>query len=431
MFDLIWNTINHYFYIIVAIPCMSIFPFRFQKKYKIFFIFMGLFVACAMKYVTENVLHYFFFGTVWWPNYLWDQLIHIIYITLICSILYKGNFFSRLLTIFLSMSLSSQFGCIVGGIMSLYREAYTIGMLVLRDILGYSVYGLFYFILWKYLHIVAFNLSNRDHFILLIVSLINFLLTSCFTSIFPLGHPSSIPFYVACLFTTLSIAFLIFLFTRDHLKVQEQQLMIQEIKLSENTYAQMQETAAQMREIKHELSNYFIYAQQLLEDGDYEMLEEHISTVINANIPLTEAVSTNNAVVNSIVNQKNAYARSLNICTDFHVVLPDTLPIDNLTFCTIFGNLLNNAIEACRMQENAFIRLDVHPVKNYLSFRVDNSVPHDILKENPHLHTTKEDAVNHGNGIQIMKKIVQKYDGMMHYEMSGPNCFSIQLMLKI
>lgn len=431
MFDLIWKTISHYFYVIVAIPCMSIFPFRFQKKYKVFYICMGVLVACTMKYVTENSLHYFLFGTVWWPNYLWDQLIHIIDIILICSILYKGKIVPMLLTVFLSMSLSAQVGCIVGGLMSIYRDVYTIAMLVWRDILGYSAYSLFYFILWKYLHITEFNLSSRDSIILLFVSLINFLLTSCFTRIFPLGQPSSIPFYIACLFTTLSIVFVIFLFTRDHLKVQEQQLMIQEIKLSENTYTQMQETAAQMREIKHELSNYFIYAQQLLEAGDYEMLKEHISTIIKTNIPLTEAVSTNNAVVNSIVNQKNAYAKSLNICTDFHVVLPDILPIDNLTFCTIFGNLLNNAIEACKMQENAFIRLDVHPVKNYLSFRVDNSVPCDVLKENPHLHTTKEDAANHGNGIQILKKIVEKYDGMMHYEMSSPNCFSIQLMLKM
>lgn len=430
MFERLWSNINPYFFLIVGIPCMSIFPFRFQKKYKLPFLILGIILTCFLWQITRFILVYNFHSAPWWPNFLLDQVVYIFFLTLACFILYKGNHYSMMLTIFLSMSMAAQIGCIAGGIINFFHDSYTIFLLMLRDILGYGVFALFYLILWKYLHVNSFYLTKKSHLILLGISLGNFLLNCAFTTTFPIGDPASVPFYTACLFTTCSITFLLFLFTKDHEIVQEQQLILQENKLSENTYAQIQEAAAQMREVKHELSNYFVYANQLIQKHDYDTLEQYLAKIIDSNLPVTDSISTGNLVVDSIINQKNAYAKSLHIRTDFRVHLSPDLPFDDLTLCTVFGNLLNNAIEACRNQDSPFILLDVHPVKSYLAIRIDNSVNHDVLKDNPQLQTTKKDALNHGNGMRILHKIVQKYDGMLHYEMSGPNCFSMQLMLK-
>lgn len=431
MFSAIWQTISRYFYLLIAIPCMGIFPYRFSQKRKWLIITAVTFIACALKYATQSFLTPLLVKLSFLPSLLINQGICIFYIIIASCFLYQGNFFLMLLAAFLSMSLAAQAGGILGGFLSFYNTETTIGMLMLRDILGYGIYGFFYLFFWKYMYITSFCLNTCDYIILLIASIINFVLTDSFTNTFMLGSPTAIPFYTTCLFTTLSITFLLSLFAREHCQVQKQQLLIYEMKLSETTYAQMQETAVQMREIKHELSNFFIYAQQLLKNEDYNTLKEHLDTVLNSNLPLVEAISTNNSVVNSIVNQKNAFARSLNIHTDFHVVLPDQLSIDNLTLCTLLGNLLNNAIEACQTQENAFIHLNIHPIKNYLCFQIENSVTHDILKKNPHLLTTKNDADYHGYGLRIIKQITEKYNGILHYEMKNPNCFSIQIMLKL
>lgn len=430
MFATLWQTISQYFYLLIAIPCMSIFPFRFRPKFKWPAILAVTLIACALKALVFTLLDLFLPASRFSLGLLIHQSIYISFIIAASCLLYRGNIFSMLLAAFLSMSLAAQCGGILGGFLTLYKEETTIGMLIFRDTLGYSAYGIFYFFFWKHMHITSFYLDTRDHIVLLIASIINFVLTDSFTGTFMLGSPAAIPFYATCMFTTLSITFLMSLFARDHRKVQEQQLLIYEMKLSENTYAQMKETAAQMREIKHELSNYFIYARQLLDDGEYDILRKHIDDIIGSNIPLVETVSTDNSVVNSIVNQKNAYARSLNIKTDFQVKLPEHLSIDSLTLCTILGNLLNNAIEACHGLENPYIRLSVHPAKSYLCFQTDNSVSHDILKTNPHLLTTKENADYHGYGLRILRQMAKKYDGIFHYEMSAPGCFTVQLMLK-
>ncbi len=75
--------------------------------------------------------------------------------------------------------------------------------------------------------------------------------------------------------------------------------------------------------------------------------------------------------------------------------------------------------------------MDIHPLKGYLVFCVTNSVDHDVLKENPHLLTTKEDADSHGLGLRIIRRIVKQNDGILHFQMDGPDRFSAQVMLRI
>ena len=62
---------------------------------------------------------------------------------------------------------------------------------------------------------------------------------------------------------------------------------------------------------------------------------------------------------------------------------------------------------------------------------MDNSVTYNVLEENPHLLTTKEDAEQHGIGMRIIRRIVEQNGGMLHYEMVEPKVFSVQVMLRV
>ena len=77
------------------------------------------------------------------------------------------------------------------------------------------------------------------------------------------------------------------------------------------------------------------------------------------------------------------------------------------------------------------ILVEIHPLKSYLVFRVENSVTYDVLQKNPHLLSTKEDAENHGIGLRVTKRIIEENNGILHYEMSAPDRFAVQVMLQI
>ena len=54
-----------------------------------------------------------------------------------------------------------------------------------------------------------------------------------------------------------------------------------------------------------------------------------------------------------------------------------------------------------------------------MSICVENTVAAPVLAENPGLETTKEDRSLHGLGTKNIRKIVEKYGGMMEYREEG------------
>lgn len=102
---------------------------------------------------------------------------------------------------------------------------------------------------------------------------------------------------------------------------------------------------------------------------------------------------------------------------------PKTLPeISGIDYCSLFGNLLDNAIEAEVSSQIAEPELHVNLelVDNRLSVYVRNRIADSVLKDNPKLLTKKEQSQNHGYGVATVRKNAEKYNGMVDfYEDNG------------
>ena len=63
-----------------------------------------------------------------------------------------------------------------------------------------------------------------------------------------------------------------------------------------------------------------------------------------------------------------------------------------------------------------------------MSICVENTVEAPVLEENPMLKTTKTDKSVHGLGTKNIRKIVEKYSGMMEYREYG-NMFLCDILI--
>ena len=80
----------------------------------------------------------------------------------------------------------------------------------------------------------------------------------------------------------------------------------------------------------------------------------------------------------------------------------------------IFGNLLDNAIEACqRESEKKYIDLKVFYESGCIMINVINSYDSVINESDGEYITRKENKELHGLGIKSVKKTVNKYNGIM------------------
>ena len=81
--------------------------------------------------------------------------------------------------------------------------------------------------------------------------------------------------------------------------------------------------------------------------------------------------------------------------------------------CTLISNILKNAIEAAEQVKNekGFICLEIAPNKTGYYINCINSYAKKPQMVNGSFITSKSDAMNHGRGMNIIRKIVEKNGG--------------------
>ena len=172
----------------------------------------------------------------------------------------------------------------------------------------------------------------------------------------------------------------------------------------------------ELRRMRHDMKNHLsgilgmVNAGQTKEAGDYiqKMLDDGIRTGAG------EISHTGNIVVDSLVNHKYALALKDGIRFEARVFIPSVLPFQSGHLTIIFGNLLENALEACQKlpQEQRYIILEATYIKEMLQICIKNSSPEESKKDSSGRYlTTKEDNGWHGIGLASVEQALADYDG--------------------
>ena len=118
-------------------------------------------------------------------------------------------------------------------------------------------------------------------------------------------------------------------------------------------------------------------------------------------------------------------ARKQEIPIKVQAQIPSSLSISELDLCIVIGNLLDNAIEACRELPpgERLIRIYTEMKGNYLYLSFLNTAKG---KKKEHFRTTK--GSGHGYGLRRVDAIVRKYGGHIS-RASEDEAFSTEVLL--
>ncbi len=128
------------------------------------------------------------------------------------------------------------------------------------------------------------------------------------------------------------------------------------------------------------------------------------------------AVRTGNEALDTILTEKSLACRreqiTLSCIADGHAL--DFMSAADIY--ALFGNALDNAIEATRMLDNPELRsisLVVRQVAGVVSLHVENPFAGTVELVDGTPATTKADRVNHGFGVHSMRLTVERYGGTL------------------
>lgn len=127
-----------------------------------------------------------------------------------------------------------------------------------------------------------------------------------------------------------------------------------------------------------------------------------------------------NLLVNLLLNDKKVRANACDIKFESKVVMPENLPIDSKDICSLFFNLIDNAIDAnetLSKMHGKWITIKSNVMGNYLIIKQSNSMFNYTETDGKgNFFTTKLNKGNHGKGLRIIEDIAEKYNGFAEFE---------------
>lgn len=180
-------------------------------------------------------------------------------------------------------------------------------------------------------------------------------------------------------------------------QIKDRQAMIQEV-----------------RRTRHDMKNNMIYLKELL-NTDAEKARKFLDEYIGQSEATDEISKSGNLAVDALINYKNMTAREKGITIHLESQIPAELPYESTDLSIILGNLLDNAIEATEkleVEKDIFVSLMYR--KEKLLIKVRNPYTGDLKKDRVGNYISeKKDRENHGIGLKSVRKVVEKYEGVM------------------
>lgn len=216
---------------------------------------------------------------------------------------------------------------------------------------------------------------------------------------------------------------------------EKQMITRQLLTTQERYYQHLEQFQKEMQSIRHDIKNHIKCAISMMEQGEHTEAESYLRKLYDTAATLESPVHCGNRVIDIVLNHSLANMRRLGIRSELSVIVPPELPpIDELDLCTIFGNLLDNAVEACSRITNPeaerFIDINASVRKGYLFIKISNSYSGELRLENNIYQTVKTGERFSGIGISNVRRVVECYSGEVSFKHDG-SVFTVSAMLAI
>lgn len=240
-------------------------------------------------------------------------------------------------------------------------------------------------------------------------------------------------FQIGVLLFILTAGVITGIFVRDNTRIRIHQHQLEyEMKLAEYNLEEQKKRQKMLlenqeitREQRHDLRHQLTVIKSLCTPSDNTKLTEYLNRLI-ADIPTDKSRTfCENEAVNAIVSHYASIAESEGISLLVRLSVPENVGlISDGNLCVIFGNLMENAVEACSRMEGGerFIRLRSRLQYGIFTIAMDNSFNGIVRTEHGKFLSSKRPE--QGIGLQSVSTLAKKYGGRTEFRADGKTFLS-------
>lgn len=328
----------------------------------------------------------------------------------------------------------------------LQEFSHIISLMIIRNITQYAlnleqIFGIVLVVVYAIVLVITKIFEKRDKFnsvpqeINLIIGIIVMLV-----GILYLYKYISVIFIYDRRFNDFSVLLILILFFCLMVYIQELSKIVRylniiddlqrQLKLQLEHYNSFERYIEITRRFRHDIKNHNFLILTLLKKGDSGGAIGYINSLTDNIFDIPYKQVTNNKIIDAVMIGAIAKAKNLSIDFEYKINNVQDLNIEDIDLSSVFSNILNNAIEACKRMpiNNRKINLKANSRSNVLAIEISNTYNGLITKEGSAFKTLKANNRDHGIGMNNVKEIVKKYNGMFDVDYDDKN-FKISMTL--
>ena len=216
-----------------------------------------------------------------------------------------------------------------------------------------------------------------------------------------------------------------------HQDKQKWMLECQKEEYMNKEYRNLQNTKDVLKRWEHDYRNQMQTLISLMDLKRYDKAKEYILSLqegFNRNL---FQVNTGDLILDMVLATKLQHADQNEIAIDLKICLEEPLPLQEQDITGLFGNLLDNAIEANLRVERSkrYLQIQIKPLHNMIAIRVVNCYD-GIVQSEREQFISRKNGEGHGIGTRQIKDIVEKAGGFCKVEYTDER-FIVQVVLPL
>ncbi|CEN30902.1 ATP-binding domain-containing protein [[Clostridium] sordellii] len=215
----------------------------------------------------------------------------------------------------------------------------------------------------------------------------------------------------------------------DNKMIAEGNLIKEKMKMQYTHYINIQKYHMKVRQLHHDIKNHITCIKGVTQSNNDAT--NYIRSIENELDRYDNIFNTGNMILDIILNEKSKVCKDSDIKLLIDINNFDICNfIDTIDTCSIFSNILDNSIEACKKISNydKEIILRGTIVNNFFVIRIENTKQNEVNIKNNNIKTDKKDTALHGLGIKSVKDSVSKYNGEVVIDYSE-NSFIMKIFI--
>lgn len=234
------------------------------------------------------------------------------------------------------------------------------------------------------------------------------------------GSAPLFPLSVLCLAVINLVSFyMLSKISKEHRENIKNSLLVMQLREQENNISEMKNIYDEIRRVRHNIKEQYGCVQEMILSGKYEQAKDYLYEIQIPSLLSNPSIVTDNDTLNAILNYLSHKCSNSKI--KFHCLITSNNIecFSAADISVILTNLVSNALEACTGSSETEIELQLYEQKNYFCISVKNPITRSVLIRNPFLVTTKQDKDMHGFGVESVKLLAEKHNGITKFREDG------------